>query len=605
MRAYYRIISYGRKYWWMGLVAFGCLIVYTFFNTLSLLMIGPFVQILFGEQTLLDTDPLQAGDAVKSWVYRIIIGYVAQYGALEVLPYFCIALFVVIVCKNAARYLSAYLISPLEQGIIMKIRERLFHHLTTLGLGFYTHKRKGDVIGTLVSDIQVVQESVISTLQSMIREPLTIVFFIGSLFMISWKLTLFTLTILPLTAFLVNIIRQSLKRKARLGQKYLAELIAMIDEFVSGIRIVKAFQKEAFERERYDVKNRQYTQLQVTIRRKSELASPISEIISIAVICIIIVYGGNLILSEGSAELTGADFITFIALFSQVMAPLKAISGDITKIQRGIASFDRIEDLLGSTPELEETPQPLSISDFKGNIAFQSVYFKYETDDILSDITFSVSKGQMVAIVGPSGAGKSTLVDLLPRYYDPYQGQITIDGTASREYSLESLRGLMGAVTQEPILFHDTVFNNIAYGIPNTDPEAVREAAKIANADQFIQNLPEGYNTLIGERGTRLSGGQRQRLAIARAVLRNPPILILDEATSNLDTESERLVQDALEKLMANRTSFVIAHRLSTILKADLILVMNKGRIVEQGTHQALMELNGLYRKLYDLQFAG
>ena len=356
--------------------------------------------------------------------------------------------------------------------------------------------------------------------------------------------------------------------------------------------------------QRYDRRNQEYTRIQVLIRRLSELASPITEVLSIGVVCAIVLYGASLILSEQS-ELSATEFIGFVALFSQFLAPIKVAANALSKAQQGIAAFQRIEGLLHEQPEIEDPAQPLPMGEFSSAIEFEGVWFRYDQKDVLQDIRFRLEKGQTVALVGPSGGGKSTLVDLIPRFYDPYRGSIRIDGKDLRSIAVSALRSQIGNVTQEGVLFHDTVLGNIAYGIKSPDREAVITAARIANAHEFISRLPAGYDTVIGERGTMLSGGQRQRISIARAVLRNPPILILDEATSNLDTESEKLVQEALENLMANRTSIVIAHRLSTILKADHILVIQEGRIVEQGTSDELLARGGMYKKLYDLQFEG
>jgi len=606
MRSYFRILSYGRDFLHLGALAVACMILYAVFHALSLVMLGPFMDILFREGNYPEPNgPLEAlnSQSLREHMYFRLGVLKAEYGAVKVLPYFCAGLFVIILFKNIARYFSAYFFSPLEQGIIQRIRKAVFHHISGLDLGFFTQHKKGDIIGTVVSDVQVVQEAIISTLMNVFREPITALFLLVGLFFISWQLTLFSLIVLPLSGLFINYIRKTLKRKARQGQEVLGELIASLDEFAGGIRIVKSFQKEAYETQKYDQKNDRYTGLQVSIRRRSELASPVTEIISIGVICIIIVYGGWLIFSGQSGGLYPSDFIVFIALFSQLLNPIKLIANAMAKIQKGIAAFERIEALLVRQPAITEVPDPLPVPGFEEHFVFDEVYFRYEAEDVLQDISFEIQKGQMTALVGPSGAGKSTLVDLIPRFYDPYRGNILLDGKPIHQLKLKELRGLIGHVSQEGILFHDTVLQNIAYGISSPNLEDVVAAAKIANAHHFILQLPKQYETVIGERGTKLSGGQRQRIAIARAILRNPSILILDEATSSLDTESERLVQDALEKLMENRTSIVIAHRLSTILKADQILVLENGRIVERGTHHQLLLHQGLYKRLYDLQF--
>lgn len=607
MQTYLRIIGYGRPYYWLGGLALMAMIVYTIFSAVSLISIIPFLEILFSSTTPeAPTEPLSmiSSSSVKEHGYYALGKIISVQGKFAALTYFCGALFVAMMLKNIARYFSSYWISPLEQGIVNGIRSHIFRHLSKLDLAFYTRRKKGDLIGLLVSDVQVVQESVIGTVQSLIREPLTMITFFFVLLFVSWKLTLFTLIILPLTGLMIDRVRRPLKRRANQGQQVLGSLVSVIDEFISGIRIVKAFQKESYEVKRYDTQNDHYTRLQVSIRRLSELASPLTEVLSIGVVCAIVLYGASLILSENS-ELTAPEFIGFVALFSQFLSPIKVSANAISKAQKGIAAFYRIENLLAEQADITDPSSPVTLESFTSTLEFDGVSFRYETQDILSDIHFQMKKGETLALVGPSGGGKSTLVDLIPRFYDPYAGSIQIDGKDIRSVSVSDLRSLIGNVTQEGILFHDTVLGNIAYGIENPDREAVIAAAQVANAHRFISQLPEGYDTIIGERGTMLSGGQRQRIAIARAVLRNPPILILDEATSNLDTESEKLVQDALEKLMAERTSIVIAHRLSTILKADQILVIQAGKIVERGTNEELLANGGMYKKLYDLQFEG
>ena len=609
MRTYLRILMHGRPYFWMGALALGFMLLATVFGAISLASVIPFLNILFSDhsETILQVPDMEFSlfnpKALEAHAYYQLDSLIQEVGKMNTLSYFCVALLITTLIKNISRYLSAFFIAPLEQGVIYSLRGRVFKHLSVLGLPFYTRKKKGDIIGVLVSDIQVVQESVISTVQSVLRDPLTIIVYLAALLIISWKLTLFSLIVLPVTALFIDKIRRPLKLLGLKGQEVLGELVGIVDEFISGIRIVKAFQKEQFEVDRYQKKNAAYTSMQISIRRRVELASPFTEVISILVVCAIILYGGSLILGEGNSELKSEAFIGFIAFFSQFIAPIKAFSNAISKIQKGIAAYDRIEELLNESASVQDVTAPQRLHSFEQTISFEHIYFKYQQEEVIKDVSFRVEKGQTVALVGPSGGGKSTLADLIPRFYDPYKGKITIDGINIRQLKLSDLRALIGYVTQEGVLFHDTVLNNIAYGIAHPDRPAVIEAARVANAEDFIMQLPQQYDTVIGERGTMLSGGQRQRISIARAVLRNPPILILDEATSNLDTESEKLVQDALEKLMSNRTSIVIAHRLSTILTADQILTVEKGRIIESGTHAELIQTGGMYKRLYELQF--
>jgi len=603
MQAYLRILAYGKNAWNKGLLALLCLLLYNIFNAVSLAMVIPFLDILFNQSSEGQTLPPDWSLLnPKEYVFQYLEYFMSEYGKSSVLFWFCMILVIAIILKSTFRYISSYLIVPLEQGIILKIREHVFSHLTRLSIAFYTKRRKGGLISIVVSDVQVVQESVVGNIQSLLRDPLTMLVFLITMLLISWKLTLFTLIVLPLTGWLITAISKSLKRKAGKGQEKLDALISVVDEFVSGIRIVKAFNAEAFEMNKYQKYNHAYYLSQVSISRRSDMASPATEVLSILVVAVIILFGGNLILNN-SSELKASEFIGFIAIFSQFLAPIKTFSHSLSKIQKGIASFERIEKLLNEKITVTESGKGRVLTGFADSIEFQDVSFGYEDRDVLNHINLRIRKGETVALVGASGAGKSTLADLVPRFYDPHSGNILIDSVPLKEIQLASLRNLMGIVSQEGILFNDTVFRNIAYGDNNASYEEVIAAAKVANAHDFIEGFPQGYYTILGERGTRLSGGQRQRIAIARAVLKNPAILILDEATSALDTESEKWVQQALDKLMKNRTSIVIAHRLSTILKADRILVLDKGEIIESGTHAELMQKQGIYRKLYEIQF--
>ncbi|MEL7533583.1 MAG: ABC transporter ATP-binding protein [Bacteroidota bacterium] len=605
MRTYYRIIEFGRAWWGWGAWAILAMLVYTLFSAVSLVAVIPFLEILFGQTAPAPTEALiwYQASSLKAHAYYQLSQWMLQYPPSQILLGFCALLLVAILIKNIARYMGSYCMAPLENGIVQALRNQLFAHLTKLDLSFYTRNKKGDIISRMVSDVNTVTEAIISTLQNLFREPLTVLVFLAALLFISWQMTLFILIILPLTALAINGIARPLKRDTRRGQAVLGELTASLDEFLSGMRIVKAFQREAYEREKYEEQNTRYTALQVSISRRLNLASPVTEIVSLGIICVVIFYGGTLILSE-EPSLKASEFIGFLAVFTQFLAPIKLISTAVSKIQKGNAAYGRIEQLLDEKALIKDQEGAKDFGKFKESIAFEAVDFAYTDDLVLSDINFRLKKGEMLALVGPSGAGKSTLADLLPRFYDPSKGKILLDGLDIKEIKLVDLRAQFGIVTQEGILFHDSVFQNIAYGLPNADPAAVKQAAQIANADEFIAALPDGYQTIIGERGTRLSGGQRQRIAIARAILRNPPILILDEATSNLDTQSEKAVQEALDRLMRDRTSIVIAHRLSTIQQADQILVIDNGKIIEAGKHAELLQNAGLYRKLHDIQFA-
>lgn len=606
MKSFLSVLNYGRPDLRYAVIAIVAMLIYSIFSTATLLSAIPFLEILFHTdvQQALPEAPIVDSwniDTVKGWVYYQLELAIRDYGPMNMLVYFSVSLLGLNLLKNIARYISGWAMAPFEQGILMRMRNDLFHHLSRLSLKFYSSNKKGDLIGTLTSDVELIQAAVISTIQILLREPILVLVILGTLIALSWKLTLFVLIILPVTGFFINLISGKLKRKAREGQRQLGNLISILDEFISGMRIVKAFQREDFERKKYEDRNDTYAGLQIGIRRRIELASPVTEWLSILVICGIILFAGSLILEEGPGSPRKAEFIGFLVLFSQLLNPIKLISNGVAKIQKGMAAYQRVEVLMNTPVDIQDPKVPTPWPAFEKELAFQDVRFSYDREEVIKGVSFVLEKGKTIALVGPSGGGKSTIADLIPRFYDPIKGGILIDGIDLREMSLKDLRGKMAIVSQEGILFHDSVLANIAYGDLAPDMEEVIQAAKMAHAHEFISQLPEGYQTVIGERGTMLSGGQRQRISIARAILRNPEILILDEATSNLDTESEAYVQEALEQLMKGRTSLVIAHRLSTIREADQILVIQGGEIVERGTHTELVTNSGLYQKLYSV----
>lgn len=606
MKSFLSVLNYGRPDLRYAVIAIVAMLIYSVFSTATLLSAIPFLEILFHTdvQDALPVAPVIDSwsiDSLKAQIYYQLELAIRTYGPMNMLWYFSAGLLGLNLLKNVARYISGWAMAPFEQGILMRMRNDLFLHLSRLSLKFYSSNKKGDLIGTLTSDVELIQAAVISTIQILLREPILVLVILGTLIGLSWKLTLFVLIILPVTGFFINLISGKLKRKAREGQRQLGNLISILDEFISGMRIVKAFQREEFERKKYEDRNATYADLQIGIRRRIELASPVTEWLSILVICGIILFAGTLILEEGPGSPRKAEFIGFLVLFSQLLNPIKLISNGIAKIQKGMAAYQRVEVLMNTPIDIQSPEKPQAWPSFEKEISFEEVRFKYEREEVIKGISFVLKKGQTLALVGPSGGGKSTIADLIPRFYDPVEGSIVIDGIDLRDMSLEDLRGKMAIVSQEGILFHDTVLANIAYGDPAPDMEVVIEAAKMAHAHEFISELPNGYQTIIGERGSMLSGGQQQRISIARAILRNPEILILDEATSSLDTESETYVQQALEQLMKGRTSLVIAHRLSTIREADQILVIQSGKIVEQGTHDQLLANSGLYQKLYSV----
>ncbi|MFD3002125.1 ABC transporter ATP-binding protein [Pontibacter toksunensis] len=526
---------------------------------------------------------------------------ILQEGRQGALLFVCIVVVISIFMANLFRYLAFRIVGTLRAHVVKKMRHAIYQRVTELHLGYFSNERKGDLMTRLTVDIQEVENSVVNTLTVVIREPISIIAYFAVLFTMSVKLTLFTLILLPLSGGVIAGISKRLKRKAKEGQSSLSFILTIIDETLSGMRVVKAFNAEPFILSKFHDQNSRYARIQRSIANKRDLASPLSEFLGVTVVAGLLYYGGNLVLSQQS-ELQPAEFIAYIILFSQVLVPAKAMSASFSNIQRGLVSGDRVLQVIDTQPNVVNKPDAKALPEFEHQIEFKRVSFGYGDKHVLQDISFTIEKGKTVALVGPSGGGKSTLADLIPRFYDPTAGAIFIDGHDIRDYTMESVRDKIGVVTQESILFNDTIFNNIAFNKVDATEEEVIAAAKIANAHEFIITSENGYQTTIGDRGSKLSGGQRQRLSIARAILKNPPILILDEATSALDTESEKLVQEALTNLMRNRTSIVIAHRLSTIQHADEILVLQQGRIVERGTHDELQQHSGLYARLTQMQ---
>ena len=523
------------------------------------------------------------------------------YGQVGALQFVCVVIVVSVFLANLFKYWSQRVLTSMRTHVVKNIRESLFLKITSLHVGYFHSQRKGDLMSSLSNDVNEVENSVVSSVQVIFREPLMIIGYVVLLFSMSVKLIFFTLLVLPISGGVIAWISRKLRKEAEVGQGLLGEMLSIIEETISGIRIIKAFNAQQYVREKFDEQNNKYRGVLKSMWNKRELASPISEFLGISIVVLVILYGGRLVL-ENQSELNASEFITYIILYSQILIPAKNISTAVTNIQRGIASGARIFSVLETDINIIEDKGAVAKSSLNTEIIFKEVSFQYADTKVLEDINLTVEAGKMIALVGQSGAGKSTMADLLPRFYDVTTGQILIDGIDIRKIKLHDLNQLMGIVTQESILFNDTIFNNIAFGNKSASREAVIAAAKIANADEFIVKLADGYDTNIGDRGSKLSGGQRQRLSIARAVLKNPPILILDEATSALDTESEKLVQDAIHKLMQNRTSIVIAHRLSTIQHADTIVVMQDGKIIEKGKHAELISMNGTYKKLTDMQ---
>lgn len=579
------------------------------FNLFSFASIIPILQILFGmdtnSHTYIPFSQIDSLDSLleigKNNIYTYIELLINQHGASTALMLLGIYLIIMTLLKTLSAFLASASLVPIRTGILRDIRNTIYRKITSLHLGYFSHEKKGDIISRITNDVVEVEASIISSLETIFKNPIMILLYLIVLFTMSWRLTIFVLILLPISGLLIGRIGKSLKRKSLLGQQLSGELIAQIEETLGGLRIVKAFNAESKLNQRFQSLNETIRHTFNRIHTRYFLAHPVSEFLGTAVIAILLWYGGYLILS-GNGGITAPEFIYYLVIFYSIINPFKELSRAGYSIQKGLASLQRIDAVLDAENKIIEPTNPQNINSFNNEIQFNNVSFKYQDEWVLKNINLTIHKGQTVALVGQSGSGKSTLVDLIPRFYDTIEGSITIDGIDIRNLSTHNLRNLMGNVNQEAILFNDTIYNNITFGVESATQAEVQQAARIANAHDFIMATPDAYQTNIGDRGSRLSGGQRQRISIARAILKNPPILILDEATSALDTESERLVQEAIEQLMLNRTAIVIAHRLSTIKSADLICVLHEGKIIEQGTHEQLIALNGQYKKLCDMQ---
>jgi len=539
---------------------------------------------------------------IKKQFNFYFVQFMSQHGKFGALQFVCGVIAVSVLLGNIFKYISIRLLEKFKANMVSNLRQAVFDNSINLHLGFYSNEHKGNLISRIVTDVQEVENSIANTFSAATKEVFLFIFYIASLFYISWNLTFFALLVIPISGIFISTLVKRMRRDAGEGQQRLSNLISLMDEAFGGMRVVKGFVAEKFITEKFRIENQGYRNAIFGLASRREMSSPFSEIMGVFVVIGILLYGGSLIF-DGKSELTASEFISYIVIFSQVMRPAKDISNAFSSAQRGLASGERILELVDNQTLIEDKSNAIQIMDFDNSIEVQNVGFSYEGDvEVLKNINFTLQKGKTIALVGSSGGGKSTIADLIPRFYDPNSGQITIDGVDMRDVSQHSLRKLMGIVTQEAVLFNDTIFNNIAFG-ENVSLEEVMAAAKIANAHDFIMQQVSDYQTVIGDRGTKLSGGQRQRLSIARAILQNPPILILDEATSALDTESEKLVQEALINLMKNRTTLVIAHRLSTIQSANQILVIHQGQIIERGTHDELLKIEeGFYKKLSSMQ---
>ncbi len=603
MKKLSRTLAYALPYWAAAVMNIISNLLTIFFSLFSFALLIPFLNLLFGINKLVTERPTLHFEthSILNFLNYYISQIIIHSGKIQALIFICLIILASFLFRNLGRFFAMYFIASVRTGAIRGIRNDVYTKMLVLPLSFYTKNKKGDLLSRITTDVQEVETSIMNYIEIIIRDPITIIAYLAFMISMSAKLTLFVLAVLPVTGIIIGLIGKSLRRRSTDVQQRFARLLAIIEESISGLRIIKGFNAISFFDSKFRAENLAYQKKQVKVYRRRDLSSPLSEFLSSLVIVVVLWFGGKMVLAS-HPEIQAADFITYIVVFSQIIPPAKSFTQGFYNIQKGLASAERIFEVIDAEEVIEEKPGALPIQHFEKEIRFEHVFFKYEKENILKDVNLIIPKGKMIALVGESGGGKSTIADLLPRFYDASRGRILLDGHDLRDYRINDLRKLMGIVSQESVLFNDTVFNNIAFGMSDVSYEDVERAAMIANAHNFILKMEKGYETNIGDRGVKLSGGQRQRISIARAVLANPDILILDEATSSLDTEAERLVQDALSKIMKGRTTLVIAHRLSTIQHADEIVVIQKGQIVERGTHQQLMTLAGVYKRLQQLQ---
>lgn len=603
MKKFTRLIKYLYPYKWYVVLNVFSNVLAAVFSLFSLAMLIPFLQLLFGTVPLVEVKPefVISAKGLAQYLNYYLSEIIKTHDRASALLFVIVLVLVASFLKNLFTYLSLYYLAPIRTGVLQDMRNLLYRKIVDLPLGYFTEEKKGDIISKMTNDVNEIEISIIRSLEMFFRDPIIIIIHLVGLIYISPQLTLFVLLILPLTGGVIGRVGKNLRKTSFKGQTKMGIILTMIEETIGGLRIIKAFNAEQKVISRFESMNSFYSLLMKKMWRRRDLASPLSEFLGTIVVVLVLWYGGNLIFA-GKGNLGPEALIAYIGIFYMIINPAKSFSNAYYNVLKGLASADRVDTILNAENPIKVSAGAKIIESFNREIEYRNVSFKYQDDWVLKNINLTIKKGMTVALVGQSGSGKSTMVDLIPRFWDVTEGEILIDGLNIKDYDITSLRNLMGNVNQDPILFNDTFYNNIAFGVDGAKMDDVVNAAKIANAHDFIVATPNGYHTNVGDRGSKLSGGQRQRISIARAILKNPPIMILDEATSALDTESERLVQDAIDNLMKHRTSLVIAHRLSTIRKADLICVLHEGEIVERGKHDELLELNGYYARLHSMQ---
>lgn len=610
MKLFFKLLKFSKPYHHYIPEYIVYVFFFTIFGLLNFVMIIPLLDFLFKDNPISQPASFPAFSFSTSYLQELFRYYAWQFSAGEnqkfkLLVYITLLLLAITTLKNFFGFMSQKVLARMRVNLVRNIRNQLFDKLTNTSIGFYHSRQKGQLLSTLSNDVSEIENTVVTSIQVLFRDPFAIILTFTALFIISKELTLFTIIFFPVSGVVINKISRGLRKKSVESQSLLGSLMSYTDEMITGNRVIKVFNAESFVQRQYRKLNDKYTRVVKRIVTNRELASPLSEVLGVGVIAVIIIYGGHLVLS-GDGGLTASMFLGYLGLYFSILNPAKNIGQAYANLQRGMVSGARVFEILEQEDAIRDMPEAVVMDDFREEIVFDHVDFSYSGEAVvLKDFNLRIGKGKTIALVGESGAGKSTIADLIPRFYDVTGGRILVDGTDIRGITMDSLRRRMSMVTQEAILFNDTVFNNIAFGMDDVSVERVVEAARVANAHEFIQKLEDGYQTIIGDRGMRLSGGQRQRLTIARAILKDAPIIIMDEATSALDTESERLVQDAINRLTKNRTGIIIAHRLSTISHADEIIVLQHGSIAERGTHQELMQKDGYYKKLVEMQQLG